>query len=40
MPDPSAERIFSNVYAEPSPVLDAQRDEYLEYVAGFEGSGH
>ena len=36
MPDPPPERIFSNVYAEPSPVLDAQRDEYLAYVAGFE----
>jgi len=40
MPDPPTERIFSNVYAEPSPVLDAQRDEYLDYVAGFEGGGH
>ncbi|HEX4725120.1 MAG TPA: pyruvate dehydrogenase (acetyl-transferring) E1 component subunit alpha [Pseudonocardiaceae bacterium] len=40
MPDPGPERIFSNVYAEPSPVLDAQRDEFLEYVAGFEGSEH
>lgn len=39
MPDPPPQRTFSKVYAEPSPVLDAQRDEYLEYVAGFEG-GH
>jgi pyruvate dehydrogenase E1 component alpha subunit len=37
MPDPPHERIFANVYAEPSPQLDAQRDEFLEYVAGFAG---
>jgi 2-oxoisovalerate dehydrogenase E1 component alpha subunit len=40
MPDPGPERIFSKVYAEPSPVLDAQRDEYLAYVAGFAGGEH
>jgi pyruvate dehydrogenase E1 component alpha subunit len=40
LPDPPPERIFANVYAEPSPVLDAQRDEFLEYVAGFVGGGH
>jgi 2-oxoisovalerate dehydrogenase E1 component alpha subunit len=40
MPDPPPERTFANVYAEPSPVLDAQRDEYLEYLAGFEGGHH
>ncbi|MFC4005375.1 pyruvate dehydrogenase (acetyl-transferring) E1 component subunit alpha [Prauserella oleivorans] len=37
MPDPPPERIFANVYAEPSPVLDAQREEYLSYLAGFAG---
>ena len=35
MPDPPPERIFTNVYAEPSRVLDAQRDEYLAYLDGF-----
>jgi len=35
MPDPPRERMFANVYAEPSPVLDAQRDEYLAYLDGF-----
>ncbi|MBV9845147.1 MAG: pyruvate dehydrogenase (acetyl-transferring) E1 component subunit alpha [Kutzneria sp.] len=40
LPDPPAERIFSNVYAEPNPVLDAQRDEYLSYVSGFAGGDH
>ncbi len=40
MPDPPAERIFSNVYAEGSPALDAQRDEFLDYVSGFAGGEH
>ncbi len=40
MPDPTADRIFSNVYVEPSPVLDAERDEYLAYLAGFTGGEH
>jgi pyruvate dehydrogenase E1 component alpha subunit len=35
MPDPPAGRIFSEVYAEHSPPLDAQRDEFLEYLSGF-----
>jgi pyruvate dehydrogenase E1 component alpha subunit len=39
IPDPGPERIFANVYAEPSPVLDAQRDAYLAYRASFAGSG-
>jgi pyruvate dehydrogenase E1 component alpha subunit len=37
LPDPGPERIFSAVYAESSPVLDAQRDAYLAYHASFEG---
>ena len=36
MPEPGPGRIFSQVYAEPSPVLDAQRDEFLAYHASFE----
>jgi pyruvate dehydrogenase E1 component alpha subunit len=35
MPEPPPERIFANVYAEPSPVLDAQREEFLSYLDGF-----
>ena len=35
MPAPGPERIFSKVYAEPSPPLDAARDDYLEYLASF-----
>ncbi|MDT7591983.1 MAG: 2-oxoisovalerate dehydrogenase component alpha subunit [Pseudonocardiales bacterium] len=37
MPEPGPERIFSEVYAEASPVLDAQRDAYLAYHASFDG---
>ncbi|WP_082114654.1 pyruvate dehydrogenase (acetyl-transferring) E1 component subunit alpha [Lentzea aerocolonigenes] len=40
MPDPPAERIFSNVYAEGNPNLEAQRDEFLGYVSGFAGGEH
>ena len=40
MPDPPAERIFSHVYAEGNPVLEAQRDEFLDYVSGFAGGEH
>jgi pyruvate dehydrogenase E1 component alpha subunit len=36
MPEPGPERMFSEVYAESSPVLDAQRDAYLTYHASFE----
>ncbi|MQA78486.1 MAG: pyruvate dehydrogenase (acetyl-transferring) E1 component subunit alpha [Streptosporangiales bacterium] len=39
MPDPDPTRMFSQVYAEPSPLLDQEREEYLSYLAGFEG-GH
>lgn len=40
MPQPGPDRMFSHVYAEPSPQVDAQRDEYLAYRASFEGSDH
>jgi 2-oxoisovalerate dehydrogenase E1 component alpha subunit len=35
MPVPGPERIFSKVYAEPSPQLDATRDDHLAYLASF-----
>ena len=38
LPQPGPERIFSHVYAEPSPELDAQRDAYLAYCASFDGA--
>jgi pyruvate dehydrogenase E1 component alpha subunit len=36
MPQPSPDRMFSQVYAEPSPQLEAQRAAYLDYRASFE----
>ncbi|MFC5996054.1 pyruvate dehydrogenase (acetyl-transferring) E1 component subunit alpha [Pseudonocardia hispaniensis] len=36
MPEPAPDRIFSEVYAEPSPLLEAQRDEFLAYHASFQ----
>ncbi|WP_092525400.1 pyruvate dehydrogenase (acetyl-transferring) E1 component subunit alpha [Actinopolyspora saharensis] len=40
MPDPPPERMFSAVYAEESPVVAAQRDEYFEYLSGFADAGN
>ncbi len=40
MPAPGPERIFSQVYAEPSPQVAAQRAEYLAYHASFVGGAH
>jgi pyruvate dehydrogenase E1 component alpha subunit len=37
MPAPAPDRMFSQVYAEGSPLLDAQRAEYLAYHESFEG---
>ncbi|MBN9736752.1 Pyruvate dehydrogenase E1 component alpha subunit [Pseudonocardia sp. Ae168_Ps1] len=37
MPQPGPERMFSEVYAQASPQVDGQRDEYLEYHASFTG---
>ncbi|MGH3774761.1 MAG: pyruvate dehydrogenase (acetyl-transferring) E1 component subunit alpha [Pseudonocardiaceae bacterium] len=39
MPVPGPERIFSQVYAEPSPHLKAQREEFLAYHASFAETG-
>ncbi|MFZ5850907.1 MAG: pyruvate dehydrogenase (acetyl-transferring) E1 component subunit alpha [Actinomycetota bacterium] len=39
MPDPDPLAIFDRVYAEPSPLLAAQRDSFAAYRASFEG-GH
>lgn len=38
MPDPGPDRIFSEVYAELSPQLAAEKQAYLEYHASFEGA--
>jgi 2-oxoisovalerate dehydrogenase E1 component alpha subunit len=37
MPQPAPDRMFSQVYAEPSPLVEAQRAEFLDYHASFEG---
>ena len=37
---PGPERIFSNIYAEASPLLDAARADYLAYHASFAEDGH
>jgi pyruvate dehydrogenase E1 component alpha subunit len=37
MPQPAPDRMFSQVYAESSPVLEAQRAGFLDYHASFEG---
>jgi 2-oxoisovalerate dehydrogenase E1 component subunit alpha len=35
MPEPPPARMFSQVYAEETPQLAAQREDYLQYLAGF-----
>lgn len=35
MPQPGPERMFSQVYAEPSPTVERQREEFLAYHASF-----
>jgi 2-oxoisovalerate dehydrogenase E1 component alpha subunit len=36
MPDPGPLRIFDNVYAEPNPLVEAERDQYAAYLESFE----
>ena len=38
MPAPAPDRIFSEVYAEESPLVAAQREAFLTYHASFEGA--
>jgi pyruvate dehydrogenase E1 component alpha subunit len=38
MPAPAPDRMFSQVYAEESPLVAAQREAYLAYHASFEGA--
>jgi pyruvate dehydrogenase E1 component alpha subunit len=40
MPDPQPLRLFDNVYAGGSPLLDAQRETFAGYLESFEGSHH
>lgn len=39
MPDPAPESMFDHVYVEETPLVAAERREFVEYHAGFEG-GH
>jgi pyruvate dehydrogenase E1 component alpha subunit len=40
MPDPPGTAIFDSVYAEQTPELAQQREEFVAYHAGFEGGEH
>jgi pyruvate dehydrogenase E1 component alpha subunit len=39
MADPEPESLFEHVYADAHPLLDAERDAYLSYLAEFEDAG-
>jgi 2-oxoisovalerate dehydrogenase E1 component alpha subunit len=39
MPDPPPQAIFENVYAEPTAILRAEREQYAAYLDSFEESG-
>jgi pyruvate dehydrogenase E1 component alpha subunit len=36
LPDPGPEALFSEVYADPHPLLEEERAAYEEYLAGFD----
>jgi pyruvate dehydrogenase E1 component alpha subunit len=36
MPNPEPAALFDHVYAGPHPLLDAERDDYLQYLAGYD----
>jgi 2-oxoisovalerate dehydrogenase E1 component alpha subunit len=40
MPNPEPTTLFDNVYAEGSPLIDEQREQFSAYLASFEGSAH
>src|SRR5689334_7390437 len=40
MPNPEPSRIFANVYAEGSPLLDAEQEQFAHYLSSFEGGAH
>ncbi len=39
LPDPEGTAMFDHVYAEPHPVMERERSEYLAYQAGFADGG-
>jgi len=40
MPDPAPLTLFDNVYVEPSPEIEEERERFAAYLASFEGSEH
>jgi 2-oxoisovalerate dehydrogenase E1 component alpha subunit len=40
MPDPAPESLFDDVYAEPHPLVEAERAEFVRYHASFAGGQH
>ncbi|MEV1288348.1 pyruvate dehydrogenase (acetyl-transferring) E1 component subunit alpha [Micromonospora sp. NPDC049679] len=40
MPDPEPVTLFDHVYANGSPLLDSQREQFSRYMESFEGSAH
>ena len=36
LPDPAPSALFEHVYAEPHPLIEAERDAYADYLASFE----
>jgi pyruvate dehydrogenase E1 component alpha subunit len=36
LPDPPPSALFEHVYAEPHPLIDAERDAYADYLASFD----
>jgi 2-oxoisovalerate dehydrogenase E1 component alpha subunit len=40
LPDPQPVSMFDNVYPDGSPEVDAQRAQFEQYQASFDGSAH
>jgi len=40
MPNPAPESLFDHVYAEPHPLIDSEREEFVRYHASFAGGEH
>ncbi|MGD9954430.1 MAG: pyruvate dehydrogenase (acetyl-transferring) E1 component subunit alpha [Candidatus Nanopelagicales bacterium] len=40
MPNPAPESLFDHVYADPHPLIDTEREEFVRYHASFAGGGH
>jgi 2-oxoisovalerate dehydrogenase E1 component subunit alpha len=39
MPDPTGESMFDHIYVEEHPLVEAERQQFIDYHAGFEGEG-